>query len=72
MKGTEDAGEMRLLVTGGSGLIGSHVVDALPAAGHAPRVLDLRPSPHHETSPLPIPQHLYTATKLAGEHARTA
>jgi nucleoside-diphosphate-sugar epimerase len=67
MKGTEDAGEMRLLVTGGS-----HVVDALPAAGHAPRVLDLRPSPHHETSPLPIPQHLYTATKLAGEHARTA
>jgi nucleoside-diphosphate-sugar epimerase len=27
-----------VLVTGGSGFIGSHVVDALLAAGHQPRI----------------------------------
>ena len=39
---------MRVLVTGGAGFIGSHVVDKLRAAGHEPRIFDLRPSPHHE------------------------
>src|SRR4051794_17822322 len=38
---------MRGLVTGGSGFIGSHVVDALVAAGHEPLIYDLRESPHH-------------------------
>jgi UDP-glucose 4-epimerase len=37
-----------VLVTGGAGFIGSHVVDKLRAAGHEPRIFDLRPSPHHE------------------------
>ena len=36
---------MRVLVTGGSGFIGSHVVDKLIAAGHEPVNFDLRPSP---------------------------
>ena len=34
-----------VLVTGGAGFIGSHVVDRLLAAGHRPRIFDLRPSP---------------------------
>jgi UDP-glucose 4-epimerase len=38
---------MRVLVTGGSGFIGSHVLDALAVAGHEPVVLDLVPSRHH-------------------------
>lgn len=40
---------MKVLVTGGSGFIGSAVVDAALAAGHDVRVLDvLLPAAHHE------------------------
>lgn len=37
----------RVLVTGGAGFIGSHVVDKLIAAGHEPVIFDLHPSSHH-------------------------
>jgi UDP-glucose 4-epimerase len=38
---------MRVLVTGGAGFIGSHVVDRLQARGLEPRIFDLVRSPHH-------------------------
>ena len=37
-----------VLVTGGSGFIGSHVVDVLVKRGYTPRIFDLHESPHHE------------------------
>lgn len=41
---------MRVLVTGGAGFIGSHVVDRLAAHGHEPIVYDRRTSPWHDPS----------------------
>ncbi|MFZ0040318.1 MAG: NAD-dependent epimerase/dehydratase family protein, partial [Solirubrobacteraceae bacterium] len=46
---------MRVLVTGGSGFIGSHVVDKLRARGHEPVIYDLRPSPWHSNPTHPTP-----------------
>jgi UDP-glucose 4-epimerase len=43
---------MRVLVTGGGGFIGSHVVDRLRDKGMTPRIFDLSASPYH--SPLEV------------------
>jgi UDP-glucose 4-epimerase len=50
--GESDA--LTVLVTGGSGFIGSHVVDRLLATGHRPRIYDLRRSPHHASAEVPV------------------
>jgi dTDP-L-rhamnose 4-epimerase len=48
---------MRVLVTGGAGFIGSHIVAALAAGGHEPVVLDaLLPSAHPGAGPGPHPE----------------
>lgn len=39
---------MRVLVTGGAGFIGSHIVEALGAHGHEPVVYDVRPDPESD------------------------
>jgi UDP-glucose 4-epimerase len=41
---------MKVLVTGGSGFIGSHAVDALVEAGHDPRIFDVIESPWHDSA----------------------
>ena len=43
---------MKVLVTGGSGFIGSHVVDKLRGRGHEPVIYDLRQSPWHADNPV--------------------
>ena len=41
---------MKILVTGGSGFLGSHVADALTEAGHDVTIFDLNPSPYLQSS----------------------
>ncbi len=53
---------MRVLVTGGSGFIGSHVVDKLRERGHEPVIYDLRPSPWHDDPENPVDTRLGSIT----------
>jgi UDP-glucose 4-epimerase len=48
---------VKILVTGGAGFIGSHVVDGLLAAGHEPAVLDNLSSGSRENLPAGVPVH---------------
>jgi UDP-glucose 4-epimerase len=49
---------MKILVTGGAGFIGSHVVDALVASGHAVAVLDDLSSGSQDNLPAGVPLHV--------------
>ena len=49
---------MKILVTGGAGFIGSHIVDALLAAGHHPEVLDDLSTGARENLPAGVPLHV--------------
>jgi UDP-glucose 4-epimerase len=49
---------MKILVTGGAGFIGSHVVDALVAAGHGVAVLDDLSSGSRDNLPPDVPLHV--------------
>jgi UDP-glucose 4-epimerase len=48
---------MKVLVTGGAGFIGSHIVDALRAAGHTVAVLDDLSSGSRDNLPTDVPLH---------------
>jgi nucleoside-diphosphate-sugar epimerase/UDP-N-acetylglucosamine:LPS N-acetylglucosamine transferase len=53
---------VRVLVTGGSGFIGSHVVDKLRERGYEPVIYDLRPSPWHTDPSQPVDTRLGSIT----------
>ncbi|WP_426404858.1 NAD-dependent epimerase/dehydratase family protein [Streptomyces sp. R-07] len=57
---------MRVLVTGGAGFIGSHIVTALTGAGHEPVVLDsLLPGAHPVAPALPAVEFLHVDVRDA-------
>lgn len=64
---------MKILVTGGAGFIGSHLVDALVGAGHDVRVLDsLEPQVHGEHAGRPVYLHPKAELRVADVRDRAA
>jgi UDP-glucose 4-epimerase len=59
---------VRVLVTGGSGFIGSHVVDQLLAHDHQPVILDTTPSPHHPWVTAVVGDLTHPETVLGAAH----
>jgi UDP-glucose 4-epimerase len=49
---------MKILVTGGAGFIGSHIVDGLRAAGHSVAVIDDLSSGARDNLPAAVPLHV--------------
>ena len=49
---------MKILITGGAGFIGSHIVDALIAQGHSPIVVDDLSSGRKENLPADVPLYV--------------
>jgi UDP-glucose 4-epimerase len=56
---------MHVLVTGGAGFIGSHIVDALLAAGHSAAVIDDLSSGSRDNLPAAVPLHVADITDAA-------
>ena len=64
---------MKVLVTGGAGFIGSHIVDGLLAAGHDVAVIDDLSSGSRENLPETVPLHvvdIVDGTAVAAAMAR--
>ena len=49
---------MKVLVTGGAGFIGSHVIDGLRAAGHSVAVIDDLSTGSRDNLPADVPLHV--------------
>ncbi|HPK67016.1 MAG TPA: NAD-dependent epimerase/dehydratase family protein, partial [Thermoanaerobaculia bacterium] len=60
---------MRILVTGGAGFIGGHLVDALLAAGHEVAVLDDLSTGRRENLPAGARLHVASVATAAAEAA---
>lgn len=60
---------MKILVTGGAGFIGSHIVDGLLAAGHRVSVIDDLSSGVRENLPPAVPLHVVDIVDGAGVRA---
>jgi UDP-glucose 4-epimerase len=64
--GARGRNDLKLLVTGGSGFIGSHVVDKAVAAGHEAVVFDARESPYGSDTIVGDVTHLQAVAAAAG------
>lgn len=60
---------MRVLVTGGAGFIGSHVVEALAARGHEPVVYDVRTDPASDVRDTDAVRRALTGVDAVCHHA---